>query len=536
MKTRTKEADSGGIAIFLIILLQISKLSCTAALTFDNQLVIVSNDCYTRVAIGSKLPDADVLSTTEVKSISECEDECSRRRNLCNSFSFGVGTRGNGTCAISGKTPKPDDLSIDPDYDVYIRSQLSPYCAPDKLYKIGDSNKDWVNNSSSTGFGNGLLTIFPNVVQPQRSGGRNESDTNRSNFKAYINDEERRITDIVRNRNPGNILDHPFFGNHFAAPHRFNDHPVSFEEDTRFHDDRGNNFGQRLHPYDTNDDYYDTYSNRKPFIGENRHFTRPNIQHSIFDNEEYAGNYNFHKNDLSSSTPKPLQSDVLKSTIFNIARSKSPTKNFGAKAEESSSESPASAGGFQHSSEFFDNNPTSFHNEAPNVFSSLISVQDGYPQTALRPFNYWTNRVPGGFHYRTNRYRNNWDDYQDSPKFNDQFSSGKSPTEFGRWTGYNGGGTHPYSSDGSYSNRNVFTNPLFIHNLPKHTTVKPTDTYWTTPTPAFFQYTTIGHLKRRDQNSGNLSNNSDLDYTNPDDAALTTPSGYGMKIQEEPKC
>lgn len=46
-------------------------------------------DCYTRVAIGFKLSDMDIFSSVAVGSISECEDECSKRRNSCNAFTFG---------------------------------------------------------------------------------------------------------------------------------------------------------------------------------------------------------------------------------------------------------------------------------------------------------------------------------------------------------------------------------------------------------------------------------------------------------------
>jgi len=49
-------------------------------------------DCYTRVAIGSKLPDMDVFASVAVDGVSECEDECSRKRNSCDAFAFGYAT------------------------------------------------------------------------------------------------------------------------------------------------------------------------------------------------------------------------------------------------------------------------------------------------------------------------------------------------------------------------------------------------------------------------------------------------------------
>ncbi|XP_076284718.1 relative of woc [Lasioglossum baleicum] len=98
-------------------------------LTIDNRIAIPGNDCYARISVGSKLSDTDIVSRLEVTDLTECEEQCSRSERICNSFTFGVGVKGNGTCALSTRVPDLDDLKTDPDYDVYVkRRQNSLWC------------------------------------------------------------------------------------------------------------------------------------------------------------------------------------------------------------------------------------------------------------------------------------------------------------------------------------------------------------------------------------------------------------------------
>ncbi|XP_046610042.1 uncharacterized protein LOC124300235 isoform X1 [Neodiprion virginianus] len=122
------------------------------SLTIDNQLVIIANDCYTRIAIGSILPSKDVAASVEAKTVSECEDECSRQRNLCEIFSYGIGPKGNASCLLGNRIPNGDELIADPDYDVYLRQQSSPSCMPDRVYKLGSGvrNPTIMNGASET--------------------------------------------------------------------------------------------------------------------------------------------------------------------------------------------------------------------------------------------------------------------------------------------------------------------------------------------------------------------------------------------------
>ncbi|XP_054009531.1 uncharacterized protein LOC128892909 isoform X3 [Hylaeus anthracinus] len=97
-------------------------------LMIDNRIAVVANDCYTRISVGSKLSEADIVSQLEVAGLSECEKQCSKNEPICNSFAFGVGLKGNGTCAISTRVPMLEDLVAHPDYDVYLKKQGPPWC------------------------------------------------------------------------------------------------------------------------------------------------------------------------------------------------------------------------------------------------------------------------------------------------------------------------------------------------------------------------------------------------------------------------
>ncbi|XP_024872734.1 uncharacterized protein LOC112455189 isoform X1 [Temnothorax curvispinosus] len=227
-----------GFLIFIICFLRSCRVSHSIGLTIDNQLVIVANDCYTRVAIGSKLPDMDIFSNVAVGSISECEDECSKRRNSCNAFAFGIGIKGNGTCALSAIIPNPEDLQSHADYDVYVRSQRSPHCEPDRLYKMGSGNigQERRNQTVPTSiFRSGLLgPTMPNIPStPRTMGNIPNGPSYQQGFMPSL-DDERRITDIVRNRNPMSLTSNPFGTNNA----KFDNYDLSNWKPA---------FGQRMH-------------------------------------------------------------------------------------------------------------------------------------------------------------------------------------------------------------------------------------------------------------------------------------------------
>lgn len=83
-----------------------------------------------------------------------------------------ISVKGNGTCALSTKMPKSQELLSHADYDVYVRSQRAPHCEPDRLYKIeSDSSEQQKRNETkpTTGFGSGLLNpTMPSIPSSPR--------------------------------------------------------------------------------------------------------------------------------------------------------------------------------------------------------------------------------------------------------------------------------------------------------------------------------------------------------------------------------
>ncbi|RLU17343.1 hypothetical protein DMN91_009576 [Ooceraea biroi] len=231
--------------LLLVCFLRSCQVSRAIELIFDNQLVVVANDCYTRVAIGSKLPDMDVFTSVAVGSVSECEDECSKRRNPCNAFAFGIGIKGNGTCALSSKMPQPEDLQLHADYDVYVKSQRTPQCEPDQLYKIGNGGIGGQKRKNETRpitrFGSGLLgPTMPSVLSsPGTMRTMMPSITNGPSYQQGFTpsfDDELRVSDILRNRNLVPPINNPFGINNAKV----DNHDLSIPANQKF--------GQRIHP------------------------------------------------------------------------------------------------------------------------------------------------------------------------------------------------------------------------------------------------------------------------------------------------
>lgn len=134
-------------------------------------------DCFTRISIGSKLPEMDIASRTNAMSLTECENNCLGKKHDCNAFSFGygilsisrknclnqrnilsshrgilpidttfpffhflflssVGVKGNSTCLISRQIPALENLETDQEYDVYAKKRRdSIWCDFDRFYK-----------------------------------------------------------------------------------------------------------------------------------------------------------------------------------------------------------------------------------------------------------------------------------------------------------------------------------------------------------------------------------------------------------------
>ncbi|XP_076267093.1 uncharacterized protein LOC143200541 [Rhynchophorus ferrugineus] len=97
------------------------------AIDVEGQLAVIKNDCYERMAIGEKLSPKQTYKTFDHNTVSKCEMECTQENDTCRAFSFGIGTKGNGTCLLSKSSIretgdlKPIGTIADPDYDLYIK-------------------------------------------------------------------------------------------------------------------------------------------------------------------------------------------------------------------------------------------------------------------------------------------------------------------------------------------------------------------------------------------------------------------------------
>ncbi|XP_067632029.1 uncharacterized protein [Eurosta solidaginis] len=111
---------------YLILLLQIIFADFSSTLTVDNQLVSARNDCFERIALEAMLPFEKTFRTEDTNSLKMCKEKCIQAGEKCQSISFGVHRRGNGTCQLSTEKysasgGRPSGVIFDPDFDLYIR-------------------------------------------------------------------------------------------------------------------------------------------------------------------------------------------------------------------------------------------------------------------------------------------------------------------------------------------------------------------------------------------------------------------------------
>ncbi|KAJ8924277.1 hypothetical protein NQ315_007069, partial [Exocentrus adspersus] len=103
--------------------------------------------CYERLAIGQRLNQKNVYKHFEYNTLQECQAACTKQQNGCRAFSFGIGTKGNGTCELSSDPVKetadlkPIGTVPDTDYDLYIKKlgcsvvvEKNPYDKPPPDY------------------------------------------------------------------------------------------------------------------------------------------------------------------------------------------------------------------------------------------------------------------------------------------------------------------------------------------------------------------------------------------------------------------
>lgn len=73
------------------------------------------------------MPSERVFRTSDTNSVRICQELCAAEGLRCQSFSFGVSARGNGTCQLSGERVsenagrRPRGTLYDPDFNLYQR-------------------------------------------------------------------------------------------------------------------------------------------------------------------------------------------------------------------------------------------------------------------------------------------------------------------------------------------------------------------------------------------------------------------------------
>ncbi|XP_017764630.1 PREDICTED: uncharacterized protein LOC108554013 [Eufriesea mexicana] len=225
--------------VFLSLVFQtwvLQQCSIILCLMIDNHLILPTNDCYTRISVGSKLRDVNIMLRTNVASLMECEENCSKNKHGCKAFSFGIGVKGNSTCLISSQIPTLQNLEEHPEYDVYaIKRQDLLRCDSDRSYRgliresencstktnksIRKGSTTYINKYPFSKFGIESMPLL--VSQNALAFSRNKHDvTNygrRGIYDLFINhdrhfhshDTNHRFLDIIGSKNE-RILNNPF--------------------------------------------------------------------------------------------------------------------------------------------------------------------------------------------------------------------------------------------------------------------------------------------------------------------------------------
>lgn len=109
INTLHRESKSANINLIKMTV-GLALLGLVNAITIDNQLVMTQNgnyfwnlaliypinsinayflECYQRIAIGERIPDANVYKVFDVRTVDECQFECSKANEHCMALSFG---------------------------------------------------------------------------------------------------------------------------------------------------------------------------------------------------------------------------------------------------------------------------------------------------------------------------------------------------------------------------------------------------------------------------------------------------------------
>lgn len=124
---------------------------------------------------------------------------------LCINVYIRIGVRGNATCLLGNDVPNSSVLLSDEDYDVYVRTQKTPFCEADRLFSLSSGGNAQMPNITTTvipgiNFMNNPLPMQPANGIFQSNGPRRTG--NAINQRWFpTNDDDFRSYDIERNKN-----------------------------------------------------------------------------------------------------------------------------------------------------------------------------------------------------------------------------------------------------------------------------------------------------------------------------------------------
>ncbi|CAH1364600.1 unnamed protein product [Tenebrio molitor] len=155
---------------FFIMASGLALLGVLRALTIDNQLTVIKNDCYERLAIGQRHSPKDIYKTSHVTTVLECQLFCTKEKEFCRSFSFGIGVKGNASCELSNDPVKetadlkPIGTKADTDFDLYIKKLGCTLVIDKNNPAFGNHKPQGQDTPQNTGYGSSNSYDKPSSV------------------------------------------------------------------------------------------------------------------------------------------------------------------------------------------------------------------------------------------------------------------------------------------------------------------------------------------------------------------------------------
>ncbi|CAH1984710.1 unnamed protein product [Acanthoscelides obtectus] len=113
---------------FFAMVASIALLGVISALGLEGQIPMVErSDCYEKSASGQRLGPKSVYRRFNCTIVDECKKACTKEKEACKSFSFGLSPKGNGTCELGTETVKetadlkPIGAINDTEFELYTK-------------------------------------------------------------------------------------------------------------------------------------------------------------------------------------------------------------------------------------------------------------------------------------------------------------------------------------------------------------------------------------------------------------------------------